>query len=82
MKEKLQRQKNLCITPSDFFPEHGEFKMQEGCCFPQETIEGLAGLCEILKEIRQRLIAEGYVIIEGRFYSPQGELVYERKYPV
>lgn len=78
VKEKLRKHKALCMIPQETVLSSDGFEIPKDCHFPQETIDGLAELCEILRDIRHRLISEGYVIIDGKFYSPKGELVYER----
>ena len=39
--------------------------------FSQETIDSLKDLGDTLKRIHQRLILEGYTIIEGQIYKPK-----------
>jgi hypothetical protein len=44
-----------------------------------ETIQSFSQLTDVLRSIHHRLISEGYSILEGRLYSPEGELIYENK---
>jgi hypothetical protein len=46
--------------------------------FAQETVDGLERLGVVLQEIRNRLLCEGYSIIDGKLYSSNGKLLYER----
>jgi hypothetical protein len=57
----------------------GESLCEKPGILPHETIEGLVGLCEILNKIRFRIIQEGYIIKEGKVYSPNGILIYEKR---
>lgn len=79
MKKDIQKQKPLCMIPIEPLNNDQEFRVPPGCQLPKETVNSLADLCEILKGIRHRLLSEGYAIIDGKFYSPQGKLVYERR---
>ncbi len=51
---------------------------EEGYSFPNETYTGLASLCTILQGIQDRLIREGYSIIEGEVIPPQRVEHYEK----
>ena len=75
MKEKMKGQKQIYIYPMD---DEWEFQECDENILPQETIEGLRGLCEVVQDIRFRLLQQGYIITEGKLYNPDGELIYER----
>lgn len=38
----------------------------------QETIRSLHELGDVLREIHERLMSEGYIIVEGEFVKPEG----------
>lgn len=82
MKERLRKEITLCMVADDSARLATDEKEIVSSQLPQETIDALAGLAAILKDIRRRLLSEGYVIIDGRFYSPEGKLVYERNNPI
>lgn len=75
MRLKSYKGKTIIISPvkTDYPSSYGNNEP-----LPVETIKGLQGLGEILRRVHNRLITEGYCIIEGKLYSPQGELLYER----
>jgi hypothetical protein len=66
------------MTPAKRAGDSSSLKYENGQPLPKETIKGLQGLGDILRKIHNRLISEGYSIIEGKLYSPNGELLYER----
>ena len=70
--------KIILITPAKTASDISHIKYEHGQPLPIQTIKGLQGLGEILRKVHNRLITEGYSIIEGKLYSPQGELLYER----
>ncbi len=57
------RKRQIAMYPID------EYESEEGTPFPQETLEGLAGLCTILKSVRNRLFSEGYTIVNGKLFD-------------
>jgi|GEM_PF-5267589 len=69
------------MTPARTADEISHLKYEQGQPLPKETIKGLQDLGEILRKIHNRLISEGYSIIEGKLYSAKGELLYERNQP-
>ena len=79
MQLKSYKEKIIIITPAKTAGDISHFKYEDGQPLPKETIKGLHGLGDILRKIHNRLINEGYSIIEGKLYSPSGELLYERK---
>lgn len=50
---------------------------EEAYNFPAQTYSGLASLCMILKGIQDRLIGEGYSIINGTILPWQNIEIYE-----
>ncbi|MBP6025452.1 hypothetical protein [Ferruginibacter sp.] len=72
------RQKIIAITPAKTAGDTLHFEYENGRPLPKETITGLQGLGDILQKIHNRLVSEGYSIIEGKLYSPDGVLLYER----
>ena len=78
MRKYGYKQKEIFIRPIEEERDISDLHFEEEFIFPQETIEALQGLCEILKGIRNRLTGEGYSIINGKLKSPEGEIIYER----
>lgn len=72
------KEKIILISPVETTGDNSCLKYEHGQPLPKETIKGLQGLGEILGRVHNRLIAEGYSIMEGKLYSPKGELLYER----
>lgn len=78
MNSKHERKKiRHCIPTED--DEDFINDIPPGCHFSQDTLNGLIGLGQILRKIHNRLIGEGYSIIDGTLVSPSGETLYERK---
>jgi hypothetical protein len=72
------RKKIIIVTPARTAGDNSHFRYEQGQPLPKETIKGLHGLGEILRKVHNRLINEGYSIIEGKLYCPSGTLLYER----
>ena len=75
------KEKIIAITPARESSDNLHFKYEDDQPLPLETIKGLQGLGDILRKIHDRLLNEEYSIIEGKLYSPNGALLYERKQP-
>ena len=78
MQLKSYKEKIIAMTPLNTEGVNSYHEYKPGQLLPKETIKGLQGLGEILRKIHDRLINEGYSIIDGKLYSPKGELLYER----
>lgn len=72
------KEKIIAIIPAKEVDDTSHFQYENDQPLPKETITGLHGLGDILRKIHNRLINEGYSIIEGKLYSPNGTLLYER----
>jgi hypothetical protein len=79
MQLKSYKEKVIIIKPAKTAGDISNIKYDDGQPLPKETMKGLQGLGEILRKIHNRLINEGYSIIDGKLYSPSGALLYERK---
>lgn len=77
MNSKYERNKILYCTPAD--EDTPQVDMPDGCYFSQETINSIITLGDILRKIHNRLIKEGYSIIDGRLIGPDGSIKYEPK---
>jgi hypothetical protein len=74
-KRKYFRTKILrCIPAEDDEPISD---IPAGRHFSQETIDSLIKLGNVLRPIYNRLISEGYSIIDGRLIAPDGSIKYE-----
>ncbi len=65
----MKKQKEIIIRPIDPNPDLSDLHFRPEFIFPDETIEALQGLGEILRGIRNRLIREGYTIKDGNIYK-------------
>jgi hypothetical protein len=65
-----------CIPDDDDEPIP---EIPDGCHFSQETIDSLIKLGTVLRPIYNRLISEGYSIIDGKLIAPDGSITYEPK---
>lgn len=79
MQLKSYRERIIVMTPAKRAGDSSSLKYENGQPLPKETIKSLQGLGDILRKIHNRLISEGYSIIDGKLYSPNGELLYEKK---
>jgi hypothetical protein len=73
------KEKIIAIAPAKTAGDTSHLEYENGQPLPKETITGLHGLGDILRKIHDRLVSEGYSIINGKLYSPNGSLLYERK---
>jgi len=75
MSRKYITNKFLFFTPIDT----GTYKNEspKGSHFSQQTIDGLIKLGYSLRQIHNRLISEGYSIIDGQLIAPDGSIKYE-----
>jgi hypothetical protein len=58
----------------ELFGKNGHtYEMRKQRIFSDETLKSLQELGEVLREIRNQLIAEGYTIRDGKIYPPHNE---------
>lgn len=55
------------------------YAVNKGNHFNKETMDGFIQLGTILRKIHNRLLQEGYSIIDGRLIAPNGDVIYEPK---
>jgi hypothetical protein len=76
-KRKYFRTKILRCIPAD--NDEPLPDVPAGCYFSQETIDSLIKLGNVLRPIYNRLVSEGYSIIDGKLIAPDGSIKYEPK---
>lgn len=66
------------ISPMTVLPPEEIITDSLGYIFRQEVIDTVSELGSALQRIHNRLISEGYSIIDGKLINAKGEVEYER----
>ncbi len=69
----------LKLIPLETDKDLSHLHQEDENSYPNETYTGIASLCTLLKGIQDRLIREGYCIIEKQGSSHQRVIHYESK---
>ena len=73
---KNRKNKILFSIPAD--DDEPDYEIPPGRHFSDETINSLIRLGDVLRKIHDRLISEGYSIVDGNLISPDGKIVYDK----
>ncbi len=68
----------LKISPMRELPVEEIKNDPSGNTFQQEVIDTISELGSVFQQIHNRLISEGYSIIDGKLINSKGEVEYER----
>lgn len=75
---KYHKMDGLKISPMNALPRKEINPGSSGNYFSQETIDSVSELGSVLQRIHNRLISQGYSIIDGKLINAKGEVEYER----
>ena len=75
---EYNKNEDLKISPMSVLPTEEITTDSSGYIFRQEVIDTISELGSVFQQIQNRLISEGYSIIDGKLINSKGEVEYER----